>query len=58
MSSKFPQHPFIWRLAQPYAGVVDGAHMHLADRATNIILQGVLSVAVVVVVGVVEAVAP
>ncbi len=32
--------------------------MHLADRATNVILQGVLSVAVVVVVGVVEAVAP
>ena len=48
----------ICELAQPHAGVVHSVHMHLADYATNVILQGVLSVAVVVVVGVVEAVAP
>ncbi len=49
---------FICRLAQPHAGVVSASGMHLADHPTNVILQGVLSVAVVVVVGVVEAVAP
>jgi hypothetical protein len=32
--------------------------MHLADHATGVTLQGVLPVAVVVVVGVAEAVAP